>query len=518
MKILPFCRSAVLPLVAGVVVMPAAAFAQREAEPVRVLETPEHLRVPGRIFLQMTREARETGEGEQFVRTMTEMFGGRVLRRYNTLLPGMVLLEVPVGHERMIAEVANLSREIESVGWDTWGTTNSGPNDPRAVNGEMWSRSRVCIDPVWNAGITDASGVVVAVIDTGVNYLHPDLAPNMWKNQAELNGAFNLDDDGNGVTDDVHGAAFYWPSTTLIPQCSQPACAIEFFACQPVPSDGNDLCEQSDNIEALLGVGNSPLDSQVIFNDMYCLCDPSQIVIDPLHDRGHGTLSAAMVGAVGNNGAFATGAAWTARIMPVRINDHYWAALFTSDFIAGLDYAVASDSSMKVISCSVTYAHSSALEAAVDALGSFDVVLVTCAGNAGADLDSTTAPARRFPVGYSNMKHVLGVGATDFQDKRAVFSPPPNLLASSFGLESVDVFAPGVSLPALGSLYGGTSGATPIVAGIVALYRTHDPTRTASEVVSDVILTASPRPDLIGNCVSGGIIDAAELFGLAGCP
>lgn len=517
MKILPFCRSAVLPLVAGVVVMPAAAFAQREAEPVTVLETPEHLRVPGRIFLQMTREARETGEGEQFVRTMTEMFGGRVLRRYNTLLPGMVLLEVPVGHERMIAEVAHLSREIESVGWDTWGVPNSVPNDPRAVNGEMWWRSRVCIDPVWNAGITDASGVVVAVIDSGVNYLHPDLAPNMWKNQVELNGAFGLDDDGNGVTDDVHGAAFYWPSTAAAPACSVPNCLTNFHACRWVPADGNDLCEQSDNNEAWLGIGNSPLDSFVIYSDIGCECDPtlSQPVLDPLHDNGHGTLSAAMVAAVGNNNAYATGAAWTARMMPVRVNDHYWAAYRVSDFIAGLDYAVASDSDVKVISCSITYAPSSALKAAVEALGDFDVVLVTCAGNGGFDIDGSPMSPFRFPVGYAEMRHVLGVGATDLLDKRAIFSSSSS---SNWGIESVDVFAPGVELPALGTLYGGTSGATPIVAGIVAMYRTHNPGKLATEVVDDVVFTASPRSALSGLCVSGGIVDAAELFGLTGCP
>ena len=47
--------------------------------------------------------------------------------------------------------------------------------------------------------------IVVAVIDTGVDYTHPDLAANMWTNSREIAGN-GIDDDGNGFVDDVHGA------------------------------------------------------------------------------------------------------------------------------------------------------------------------------------------------------------------------------------------------------------------------------------------------------------------------
>ena len=47
--------------------------------------------------------------------------------------------------------------------------------------------------------------VIVAVVDEGVKYNHPDLAANMWVNEKELNGATGKDDDGNGVIDDIYG-------------------------------------------------------------------------------------------------------------------------------------------------------------------------------------------------------------------------------------------------------------------------------------------------------------------------
>ena len=52
---------------------------------------------------------------------------------------------------------------------------------------------------------TGDSQVIVFVIDTGLDYSHPDLTGNLWANQAEATGAPNVDDDGNGYVDDVHG-------------------------------------------------------------------------------------------------------------------------------------------------------------------------------------------------------------------------------------------------------------------------------------------------------------------------
>ena len=58
--------------------------------------------------------------------------------------------------------------------------------------------------PAWEH-TAGSNQVIVAVVDEGVKYNHPDLAANMWVNKAELNGATGKDDDGNGVIDDIHG-------------------------------------------------------------------------------------------------------------------------------------------------------------------------------------------------------------------------------------------------------------------------------------------------------------------------
>ena len=74
-------------------------------------------------------------------------------------------------------------------------------NDP--MRASQWALEKISAPAAWQI-TTGSADVVVAVIDTGINYRHEDLAANMWRNPGEIPGN-GIDDDGNGKVDDVYG-------------------------------------------------------------------------------------------------------------------------------------------------------------------------------------------------------------------------------------------------------------------------------------------------------------------------
>lgn len=103
-----------------------------------------------------------------------------------------------------------LSAEPDFV-WEKTDTTTVAATDEE-INAEthfpcmdvtgVW---KDCFDPAKKKA--PGKGTVVAVIDTGVDYTHKDLADNIWVNEGEIPGN-GIDDDGNGYVDDVHGVDF----------------------------------------------------------------------------------------------------------------------------------------------------------------------------------------------------------------------------------------------------------------------------------------------------------------------
>ncbi|MEH2072317.1 MAG: S8 family serine peptidase, partial [Nostoc sp.] len=74
------------------------------------------------------------------------------------------------------------------------------------LGGDNWGADLVKAPEVWAKGYT-GKGIIVAVIDSGVDYNHPDLNANIWKNTKEIAGN-GKDDDGNGYIDDINGWNF----------------------------------------------------------------------------------------------------------------------------------------------------------------------------------------------------------------------------------------------------------------------------------------------------------------------
>jgi len=85
------------------------------------------------------------------------------------------------------------------------GQTIAFPDVPN-LGGNNWGNDLVKAPEVWTRGYT-GQGIVVAVVDTGVDYTHPDLDANIWVNSREIAGN-GIDDDGNGFIDDIRGWDF----------------------------------------------------------------------------------------------------------------------------------------------------------------------------------------------------------------------------------------------------------------------------------------------------------------------
>ena len=266
-----------------------------------------------------------------------------------------------------------------------WGLHNTG----QAVNGTAGTADADIDAPeAWDIS-TGSPNVIIAVIDSGIAYDHPDLAPNIWTNPGEI-PANGVDDDGNGLVDDVHG----W----------------DFSMNDSDPMDPVALTPRHDELQ-------------------------------PAVNPGHGTHVAGTIAARGNNATGVTGVMWTARLMALKAGGV--GGLPSSAILSSVHYAVARGA--RVINASFSGPCSLAQYDAVSAAHAAGVLVVAAAGNEKSDNDNVPS----FPANFSApsvcegqqkaaLENVIAVAATDQNDELASFS--------NFGSTTVQVAAPGVRI------------------------------------------------------------------------
>jgi hypothetical protein len=94
--------------------------------------------------------------------------------------------------------------EYAQPNYSRWAIQQAPPNDPFWLDGSLWGLEKIQAQQAWTSFTAGDGSVVIANIDTGVDYTHPDLAANMWRNPTEIPGN-GVDDDLNGYVDDVFG-------------------------------------------------------------------------------------------------------------------------------------------------------------------------------------------------------------------------------------------------------------------------------------------------------------------------
>lgn len=223
---------------------------------------------------------------------------------------------------------------------------------------------------------------------------------------------------------------------------------------------------------------------------------------DPTDDHGHGTNCTGIIGSIANNGKGYAGVNWNSKIMPLKVLDANNSASYAS-MANSLYYAA--NNGAKIVSMSIGGTGTSiAMTDAVNYLRNQNVLLVACMMNFNNEVSY-------YPAAYSTTyDNVIAVGSTDANDKRTqpFFWDPAS--GSNYG-NHINVVAPGNFIYGLGIdsntsygyYWGGTSQATPLVAGVASLILARNPSLTPAQVRTILQTTAEDRKGLPSEDIAG---------------
>lgn len=145
------------------------------------------------------------GTSPESSRRVIQKNGSTVLDKFAGL--GWQRVKVPVGKSTDAAAAEYLeSGHVEAVQPNYYYRLLATPNDANFAS--LWGMAKISAPQAWDVN-TGSSNVVIANIDSGIKYDHPDLAANIWTNSGEVNGN-GIDDDNNGFIDDFYGYDFFY--------------------------------------------------------------------------------------------------------------------------------------------------------------------------------------------------------------------------------------------------------------------------------------------------------------------
>ena len=302
------------------------------------------------------------------------------------------------------------------------------PDD--ALYGQCQHLPQIKADSAWDIhkGENGTDEVVIAIIDTGVDWDHEDLVDNIWQNMGE-------DFDGDGKTIEFTGGEWIFD-----------------------PDDENGVDDD----------GNGFVDDFIGWNFYFESNDPN-----PITGGSHGTHCAGLASATTNNSIGVASISWNLKILPVQASDLGGGVFYGID---GIIYAAENGADVISNSWGADFYSQANHEVITYAIG-LGSIIIASAGN------DNQFSNHHYPSGYPG---VISVAAVTNNDHKASFSNfGPNIWISSPGVGLLST-----TLNDTYQSWSGTSMATPVAAGLLGLVKSYHPEWTSDQVITQVLGTA----------------------------